>query len=211
MHFTTVSVTALLATTSVIATPMPSAPKGKKVQWMGHSFHWFLPQPVADLAKEAGIQGHETVGVDRIGASLPCQHWNKGGANGTNAVKDVLKAGKADVLTISTREPAPDECIPKFADLGFQYRKDMHVMVQETWLPQSADKDVEGCQDWGCSKRDAATFELLEKTKNSLEVPYRNRLRTQLAGINQQKGVNLTTMVPVWSAVLTMRESEYRG
>jgi hypothetical protein len=40
----------------------------------------------------------------------------KGGE--TNAVKEALKAGKADVLTLATREPAPDECIPKFVNLG---------------------------------------------------------------------------------------------
>jgi hypothetical protein len=112
---TTLICISLLAATSVAA---PSAPKGKKIQWMGHSFHFFLPEPVAKLAAEAGIEGHVTVGIDRIGASLPCQHWNKGGENGTNAVKDVLKAGKADVLTLSTREPAPDQCIPKFANLA---------------------------------------------------------------------------------------------
>jgi len=100
-------------------------PKGKKIQWVGHSFHWFLPEPVAALAKEAGIQGHQTIGLDRIGASEPCQHWDKGGA--TNPVKENLKAGKADILTLATREKAPDPCIPKFVKLAvcpscsFQY------------------------------------------------------------------------------------------
>jgi hypothetical protein len=115
MHASVLSLITLLAATGVATSAVP---KGKKVQWMGHSFHFFLPEPVAKLAAEAGIEGHVTVGIDRIGASLPCQHWNKGGENGTNAVKDVLKAGKADVLTLSTREPAPDQCIPKFANLG---------------------------------------------------------------------------------------------
>jgi hypothetical protein len=96
--------------------PKAAPPKGKNIQWVGHSFHWFLPKPVSQLAAEAGIQGHADVGIDRIGASLPCQHWNKGGE--TNAVKEALKAGKADVLTLATRELAPDECIPKFVKLG---------------------------------------------------------------------------------------------
>jgi hypothetical protein len=89
------------------------APKGKKIQWVGHSFHVFLPSPVASLAREAGIKGHENLGVDFLPASLPCQHWNKGGA-----WKDVIQAGTADVLTISTREDAPDACVPKFAKLA---------------------------------------------------------------------------------------------
>jgi hypothetical protein len=84
-----------------------------------NSFHWFLPEPVAQLAKEAGIVGHKNIGVDRIGASEPCQHWNKGGD--TNAVKETLKAGAADVLTLATREKAPDPCIPKFVELAVSY------------------------------------------------------------------------------------------
>lgn len=81
-------------------------------------------------------------------------------------------------------------------------------MVHETWLPQSADREVEGCQPGGCSKRDAATYELLEKTRAQNEIPFMNRLRTQLSGINTGVGTNLTTIVPVWSAVISMRESE---
>jgi hypothetical protein len=106
-----------------LGSPEPSSwsqlaapPAGKKIQWVGHSFHWFLPGPVAQLAKEAGIVGHADLGVDRIGASRPCQHWEKGGQ--TNAVKEMLKSGKADILTLATREEAPDPCIPKFVELA---------------------------------------------------------------------------------------------
>ena len=118
MHFASSTVFALLFSL-ISATSAPisaAAPKGKKIQWVGHSFHWFLPEPVAQLAKEAGIEGHKNLGVDRIGGSEPCQHWNKGGD--TNAVKETLKAGAAYVLTIATREKAPDPCIPKFVELA---------------------------------------------------------------------------------------------
>jgi hypothetical protein len=81
-------------------------------------------------------------------------------------------------------------------------------MVHETWLPQSADKAVEECQAWGCAKRDSADYELLEKTRAQNEIPFANRLRTQLSGINTGAGTNLTTIVPVWSAVITLRESK---
>jgi hypothetical protein len=114
-----VFVSALLLTAITEAQyPPASPPKGKAVQWVGHSFHWFLPQPVLQLAQEAGIKGHVNLGVDRIGASTPCQHWNKGGDDGTNAVKNILKAGKADVLTLATQQAIPEQCIPKFANLG---------------------------------------------------------------------------------------------
>jgi hypothetical protein len=114
---TTTVLTLLAAVASARPEPISQvAPKGKKIQYVGHSFHWLFPEPVAALAKEAGIVGHQTIGVDRIGASEPCQHWNKGGD--TNDVKEVLKAGSADILTLATREKAPDPCIPKFVELG---------------------------------------------------------------------------------------------
>jgi hypothetical protein len=118
MYLTSSTVLTLLVALTY-ATPAPigtQVPKGKKIQWVGHSFHWFLPEPVEKLAKEAGIVGHTNLGVDRIGASEPCQHWNKGGD--TNPVKELLKTGAADILTLATREKAPDACIPKFIELA---------------------------------------------------------------------------------------------
>jgi hypothetical protein len=77
-------------------------------------------------------------------------------------------------------------------------------MVQETWLPNSADQG-ERCTLMGCSNRDGASFEGLGKTISTIEQPYRRRLRTQISGINQQLGRNTSTIVPVWEAVLQMR------
>jgi len=91
-----------------------AAPKGYKVQWVGHSFHAYLSLPVGSLAREAGIQGHTSIGNEFLPASYPCQHWT---LNPTG-VKAKLEAGKADVLTLATREMAPDECIGKFAELA---------------------------------------------------------------------------------------------
>jgi len=199
------------------------APNGKKIQWVGHSFHVFLPSPVASLAKEAGIKGHENLGTDFLPASVPCQHWNKGGA-----WKDVIQAGKADVLTIATREDAPDPCVPKFVKLAAAKRPDMQVMIQETWLPWSPNvqeglnyldldqvrtwinspaKNVEKCAGFaGCTARDSATVKTLERTRTELEGPYRERLRKQLAEINKEMGKNFTVLVPVWDAVITLRQ-----
>ncbi|KAF2663167.1 hypothetical protein BT63DRAFT_128548 [Microthyrium microscopicum] len=192
-------------------------PKGKKIQYVSNSFHWWLAGPtgpVALLAKEAGIVGHEDIGVDRIPGSTPCQHWTKGGE--TNAVKVVLKAGKADVLTLVTREQMPDDCMPKFVALANSKRKDMRVMVQENWLVQSANPKVEACKDgkelsWGCSDRDGATYEMLEQTRTKLQIPYRTKLRAQVDGLNAEFGKNFTTIVPIYDAVLTLREMVVNG
>jgi hypothetical protein len=44
------------------------APKGLRVQFVGHSFHFFLPGLIDTLAKEAGILGHRSLGMDMIPA-----------------------------------------------------------------------------------------------------------------------------------------------
>ena len=108
------SATANTAIFNPVAGSEKAAPKGYRVQYVGHSFHMFVPTVMASLAKEAGISGHKSLGLDFLPASYPCQHWNKN----PNTVKNVLNAGKADVLTLATRELAPDECISKFAQLA---------------------------------------------------------------------------------------------
>ena len=93
----------LLAAGSASAS-IATAPAGKKIAWVGHSFHVPLIQPVAKLAAEAGIKDHTAVISEFIGASIPCQHWNRDNGKGSNAVKDILKAGKADIGILEERE-----------------------------------------------------------------------------------------------------------
>jgi hypothetical protein len=118
---------ALASASPIMETASPimvstAAPKGYKIQFVGHSFHMFLPGPLASLAKEANIPGHETLNFDMLPASYPEQHWSKM-QGGQGVVKQNLQ-GKADLLTLSTRELAPDPAIAKFADfaVGGQYR-----------------------------------------------------------------------------------------
>jgi hypothetical protein len=97
------------------------APKGYKIQFVGHSFHMFLPSPLALLAKEAKVSGHETLNFDMLPASYPEWHWSKM-ESGMGVVKQNLQ-GKADLLTLSTRELAPDPAIAKFADFAVSKTK----------------------------------------------------------------------------------------
>lgn len=50
--------------------------KGQRVFFSGHSFHYFMPPILADIAKKAGIQDHTQVGLSAIGGSRVYQHWN---------------------------------------------------------------------------------------------------------------------------------------
>jgi hypothetical protein len=51
--------------------------KGLRVFTCGHSFHApFLPGWLSDIAKTAGIQGHQIAGVNMIGGSRVIQHWD---------------------------------------------------------------------------------------------------------------------------------------
>jgi hypothetical protein len=85
----------------------------------------------------------------------------------------------------------------------------MKVMVQETWIVQSSQPKVEACEDWGCKNRDAATWEIIEKTRTTMEQPYKKRLQAQMAGLNKDMKNNMTSLVPVYSAILSMRQSQY--
>jgi hypothetical protein len=114
-----------------------AAPKGYRVQYVGHSFHMFVPTVMASLAKEAGISGHQSLGLDFLPASYPCQHWNKN----PNTVKNVLNAGKADVLTLATRELAPDDCISKFAQLAVRASR---PWISELMLYSSKETRISG-------------------------------------------------------------------
>lgn len=121
----------VLFTLSAAVPALGAAPKGLKIQWVGHSFHMFLPSPVAKLAKEAGIKGHIDVGKDMIGGSSPCEHWNRaypeakqvggfveGGMGKTPGGKDLrrtIDAGIPDVVTLATQQTMPEPCIGKFA------------------------------------------------------------------------------------------------
>jgi hypothetical protein len=108
-----------------------AAPKGLRIQWVGHSFHMFLPTPVAKLAREAGIEGHIDVGKDMLGGSSPCEHWNRaypeakqvggfvgggmGNSPGGQDLRKTIDAGMVDVMTLATQQTMPEPCIGKFA------------------------------------------------------------------------------------------------
>jgi hypothetical protein len=85
-------------------------------------------------------------------------------------------------------------------------------MVQETWLPTwplgATNYPEAGCSAMSCSNRDAATLPILQKIHTDVETQYKDKLRTQLTGINSKTAANFTTLVPAWDLVVSLRESK---
>jgi hypothetical protein len=118
------------------------APKGLKVQWVGHSFHAFLPKPVAKLAAEANIKGHVNLGMDMLGGSTPCEHWNRafpedkitsgwrggviGKTPGGKDLRRVIDSDIADVLTLATQAMMPEPCIAKYVQKAASIPYEIH-------------------------------------------------------------------------------------
>src|ERR1700757_942049 len=109
----------------------PPITKGQRVFTCGHSFHVWVPNIVADLAKKAEIADHVQVGLSSIGGSRIIQHWDV--PEEKNKAKDALKTGKVDVLTLSPIF-LPDPGIENFTKLALEHNKDIRILIQPIWL-----------------------------------------------------------------------------
>ncbi len=87
--------------------------EGQRIYFSGHSFHFFMPPVLGDLAKNAGIKEHTTLGLSAIGGSRVWQHWATAAATiasssdltlpvDTLRVVSTKRFPSAGTLTIST-------------------------------------------------------------------------------------------------------------
>lgn len=107
--------------------------QGQRVFTCGHSFHVWVADILADMARDAGFADHCIVGTSPIGGSRAIQHWDV--PDEQNEAKKALRAGNVDVLTLSCMS-GPDEGIRNFAKLAVEYNPSVRVTVQELWLPE---------------------------------------------------------------------------
>src|SRR5207244_4180822 len=56
--------------------PADTAAKGVRVFSCGHSFHYFMPPILSEMAKGAGVTDHQALGLSAIGGSRVIQHWD---------------------------------------------------------------------------------------------------------------------------------------
>lgn len=79
--------------------------KGQRIYFSGHSFHYFMPPILADIAKKADIKDHTQVGLSAIGGSRVYQHWS---APQTAVAKDDDAATlPADIIKVQSTAAFP--------------------------------------------------------------------------------------------------------
>ena len=191
------------ATTRSSGGTMVDPPKGLRVVTCGHSFHYFVGALLGEMAKGAGIQGHEVACVSFIGGSRVIQHWNV--PDEKNKAKKILEEGKADVLTLSPMHVA-DDGIDKFAELAVKGNPAIRITIEEFWMPYDKNEwPFKG--DQKLVDPNAATGESLR----ALHEPYFAAMDAYVAGVNKKLGKPVLYVVPVGQAMMKLREKVIAG
>ncbi len=177
--------------------------QGQKVFTCGHSFHYFMPPILTDLAKAGEIKGHEQVGQSSIGGSRIIQHWDV--AADKNKAKELLKAGKVDVLTLSPIH-LPDEGVGNFVQLATENNPNIRIFLQENWLPFDI-YDVTFKLRPAKVDHNAISGEQLWK----LHEPYFTGWDDHARELNKKVGKETVFITPVGQAVIALREKVIAG
>jgi hypothetical protein len=181
----------------------PPITVGQRVATCGHSFHVFTYRQVADIAASAGLK-HELAGLSSIGGSTVQKHWAV--PEEKSAVKQVLQAGKADVLTLSPIW-LPDEAIEQFVKLGIEHNPALRITVQEYWMPNDEYEPVYPLQTK--KKVDHNATDLTKLRDATLR--YAKDIEDHVKGINQRLGKDAVLIVPVGMAAVTLRGKIIKG
>ena len=193
----------LAAFITCAADPQPPITTGQRVATCGHSFHVFTYRQVEQIAVSAGLK-HQLVGLSSIGGSTVQKHWDV--PEEKSAVKQVLKAGGADVLTLSPIW-LPDEAIEQFVKLGIEHNPALRITVQEYWMPNDEYEPVYPLQTR--KKVDHNATDLAKLRDATLR--YAKDIEGYVKGINQRLGKDAVLIVPVGMAAVTLREKIVKG
>jgi len=197
----------ILATLALVtahaADDVPPITKGLRVATCGHSFHVFTYRQVEQIAACAGLK-HQLVGLSSIGGSTVQKHWDV--PEEKSAVKQVLKTGGADVLTLSPIW-LPDDAIEQFVKLGIVHNPALRITVQEYWMPNDEYEPVYPLQTK--KKVDHNATDLAKLRDATLR--YAKDIEDYVKGINQRLGKEAVLIVPVGMAAVTLREKIVKG
>ena len=194
----------LFVLAAVGLTAQEASPKGIKVLTAGHSFHVWMPPLVAEMAKAAGIQGHEQLAISSIGGSKVIQHWDLPPEK--NKAKPVLEAGKADLFTMAPTF-LPDPGIENFTKLGLEHNPKLRLTLQQNWVPfedpeiwlsKSKPKSID---------RDVITLAQLR----SKHEPYFKLIEDHVKELNERIPAAKIVIVPSGEAVMALRDKVIKG
>jgi hypothetical protein len=167
----------------------------------GHSLHWYIPTPLGELAKSAGIQGHELVGQQSLGVSKTQQHWDLPEAQ--NKAKQALRKGNVDLFTMSPIQ-FPDQGIENFVKLGLEHNPNMRFTVQISW--SRADVDPLSMPTGVPAKTDR------NKTPEELKKTFEGNIKlaeAQADDINKKVGKKALFLVPSVQGSIALRAKIY--
>jgi hypothetical protein len=193
----------LALVTAHAADDVPSMTTGLRVATCGHSFHVFTYKQVEQIAASAGLN-HQLAGISSIGGSTVQKHWDV--PDEKSAVKQVLKAGGADVLTLSPIW-LPDDAIEQFVKLGIEHNPALRITVQEYWMPNDEYEPVYPLQTRKKVDHNATD---LAKLRDATQ-RYAKDIEDYVKGINQRLGKDAVLIVPVGMAAVTLREKIVKG
>ncbi|MBL9117024.1 MAG: hypothetical protein JNJ83_18600 [Verrucomicrobiaceae bacterium] len=193
----------LALVTSHAADGVPPITTRLRVATCGHSFHVFTYRQVEQIAASAGFK-HELAGLSSIGGSTVQKHWDV--PEEKSAVKQVLKAGGADVLTLSPIW-LPDDAIEQFVKLGVEHNPALRVTVQEYWMPNDEYEPVYPLQTK--KKVDHNATDLSKLRDATLR--YAKDIESYVKSINERLGKDSVFIVPVGMAAVTLREKIVKG
>ena len=194
----------LFVLAAVGLTAQEASPKGLKVLTAGHSFHVWMPPLVAEMAKAAGIQGHEQLAISSIGGSKVIQHWDLPPEK--NKAKPVLEAGKADLFTMAPTF-LPDPGIENFTKLGLEHNPKLRLTLQQNWVPfedpviwlsKSKPKSID---------RDGVTLAQLRAKHD----PYFKMIEDHVKELNARIPEAKIVIVPSGEAVMALRDKVIKG
>jgi hypothetical protein len=189
---------------SIRAAEETAPPAGLKVLSAGHSFHVWMPPLVAEMAKAAGIQGHEQLAISSIGGSKVIQHWDLPPEK--NKAKPILEAGKADLFTMAPTF-LPDPGIENFTKLGLEHNPKIRFTLQQNWVP------FEDPEIWLSKNkpksidRDVITLAQLRAKHD----PYFKQIDDHVKELNQRIPAAKIAIVPSGEAVMALRDKVIKG
>ncbi|MEZ0273879.1 MAG: hypothetical protein ACAH88_03150 [Roseimicrobium sp.] len=184
--------------------PLAAPPKGQSVFYASHSLMWYVPELLGELSTAAGIQSHELVGLQKIGASRTLQHWELPEIE--NQAKRALGTGRVGVFVMSPIQ-FPDEGVENFVKLGLKYNPDVRFIIQLSWGGGDTDNQDFPKGSWDKTDR--------EKTPAQLKKLYERNIRAgerQADEINRKygHGKRIMTLVPTAQALVALRTKIYQ-